>query len=187
MKYKLAIIFLVILAVAYSSYYFTKKVKRSFEIDACLDKGCGWNDKLVKCDCLDIQTQPTDYYWHTDYDTTKNTEFLVKGELMDSIKSSPIQLVEFLNNRESESKIEWIEITGDTANIKILNEEYLAERMGSTGAYCYLGETVFTLTEHDSIKYVNIQMEYGSHAGPGVYSRNDFKSLSGDLPVGKKN
>jgi len=178
MKYKLAIILLVILATAYSSYYITKKVKRYFQIDACLDQGCSWNTKLKKCDCIDFRTQPTNYYWHTEYDPIENTEFLVKGELMDSIGSSPFQLVEILNMRESECKIELKNITGDTANIKIINDEYLTERMGSTGAIGYIGETVFTLTEHDLIKFVNIQMEYGSHASPGVYSRNDFKGLT---------
>ncbi len=49
--------------------------------------------------------------------------------------------------------------------------------MGTTGAYCYLGETVFTLTENELIKYVEIEMDSGSHTSPGVYNRNDFKDL----------
>ncbi|WP_282125350.1 hypothetical protein [Marinifilum flexuosum] len=49
--------------------------------------------------------------------------------------------------------------------------------MGTTGAYCFLGETIFTLTELDSINKVSIEMEVGSHAGPGVYTKDDFYDL----------
>lgn len=178
MKHKLTIALLVIIITVPTSIYLTRKIKRSFQIDACLDKGCSWNYILEKCDCLDFWTNPTKFYWYSDYDPIKNKEFLVKGDSMNLIKLSPYQLVEILNTRKPECKIELIGITKDTIKIKIINDEYLSERMGSTGAFCYLGETVFTLTENDSINYVNIDMDYGSHASPGVYSRNDFKGLA---------
>jgi len=49
--------------------------------------------------------------------------------------------------------------------------------MGTTGTYCYPGETVFILTENDLNRLDKIEMDYGSHASPGVYSRVDFSDL----------
>jgi hypothetical protein len=49
--------------------------------------------------------------------------------------------------------------------------------MGSTGAICYIAETVFTLTENEAIRFVNIQMNEGSHAIPGTYDRQSFGDL----------
>ena len=131
-----------------------------------------------KSDSYNIDSLPlTDIHWHVVYDTILNKEYLVKGNLLDSISQSPVELIDILNRRESKCKIEYIDIKEDTISIRIIDEKYLTEQMGSTGAFCYLGETVFTLTEPDLIKFVRIEMEYGSHAGPGLFSRSDFKDL----------
>jgi len=58
-----------------------------------------------------------------------------------------------------------------------LNDEYLTEQIGTAGADCFMAETVYTLTENDLIHYVRFDMEYGSHAGPGLYSRKDFERM----------
>jgi hypothetical protein len=97
--------------------------------------------------------------------------------LVDSLGQSPNELIEILNKRDQQPKIEYIDIVSDTILIQIINDEFLTEQMGTTGAHCYLGETVFTLTENDLIRYVEIEMDYGSHASPGIYNRNDFKDL----------
>jgi hypothetical protein len=49
--------------------------------------------------------------------------------------------------------------------------------MGTSGADCYLAEKIFTLTENDLIKFVRIEMNYGSHASPGLYNRDNFKDI----------
>jgi len=181
MKYKLAIIILVIIAIAFTSYYFADKIKLFFQIDSCLDKGCAWDYEINECDCFNPYANPSKYYWHIEYDSISNKEFLEKGELIDSIDLSLKNYVETLNTRTQECKIEINSITQDTVIINILNDEYLSERMGSTGAFCWLGETVYTLTEIDSIIFVKIEMDYGSHASPGVYQRSDFQSLKKDI------
>ncbi len=53
----------------------------------------------------------------------------------------------------------------------------ITEEMGTSGADCYLAETIFTLTENDLIKFVRIEMNYGSHASPGLYNRDNFKDI----------
>jgi hypothetical protein len=107
----------------------------------------------------------------------QNREILIKGRLLDSLGQSPNELIEILNKRNRQPKIEYIDIISDTIIIQIINDGFLTEKMGTTGAYCYLGETVFTLTENDLIKFVKIEMDSGSHASPGIYNRNDFKDL----------
>ena len=154
-------------------------MKRFFQIDFCLDRGNRWNYELNKCENyyqINIKNL-TDFYWKADFDTVTNHEIIVKGRLVDSLGKSPIELINILNKRNVQPKIEYIDIQSDTIKIQIINDEFLTEQMGTTGAYCYLGETVFTLSENDLIKFVKIEMDSGSHASPGIYTRMDFKDL----------
>ena len=157
----------------------TKWINRFFQIDSCLERGGRWNYELNVCEeYYQINKENlSDFYWKSDYDTVNNKEFLIKGKLIDSLGQSPNELIEILNKRNQKPKIEYIDIISDTIIIQIINDEFLTEQMGTTGAYCYLGETVFTLTESDLIRFVKIEMDFGSHASPGTYERDDFKDL----------
>ena len=157
----------------------TKWIYRFFQIDSCLDRGGRWNYELNECEeYYQIKNENlADFYWKSDFDRVNNKEFLIKGRLIDSLGKTPNELIEILNKRNVQSKIEYLNIQSDTIKIQIVNDEFLTEQMGTTGAYCYLGETVFTLTENDLIKFVKVEMDSGSHASPGVYSRVDFADL----------
>jgi hypothetical protein len=160
-------------------FFVARYCTRFWEIDSCLDRGGRWNYQSNKCEGLyeiDI-TKLTNYYWSTDFDTLINREYLTKGKMLDSISQSPSELIEILNARKAKSKIEFKEFLKDTLIIQIFESEYLTEQMGTTGAHCYLGETIFTLTENPNIKFVRIEMEAGSHANPGIYSRRNFMDL----------
>ena len=173
------IIILLITGIIISLIFGIKWINRFFQIDSCLDSGGRWNYELNECEeYYDIKNENlSKFYWQSDYDTVKNKEILIKGKLINSLSKSPNELIEILNKRNPKPKIEYIGILSDTIQIRILNDEYLTEQMGTTGAYCYLGETVCTLTENELIKYVRIELDSGSHASPGVYNRNDFKDL----------
>jgi hypothetical protein len=175
-KVLIGTLILVIIIISILGTIWTRKF---FAIDSCLDSGGSWNYELKKCEkYYDFNSVIiADFYWHTEFDTTRNYEFLEKGKLLDSISQTPNVLIEILNRRTAKSKLEYIDQSSDTIRIRIIEDEFLGEQMGSTGAFCFLGETVFTLTENNSINYVNIEMNYGSHASPGIYSRNDFKEL----------
>jgi hypothetical protein len=176
---KKSIISVILIGIIIALIFGTIWMKRFFQIDACLDKGGRWNYELNKCEENNqIKNENlADFYWKSDYDTVTNKEFLQKGRLLDSLTQSPIELIEILNKRNNQPKIKYINIQSDTIIIQIINDEFLSEQMGSTGAYCYLGETVFTLTENELIGFVKIEMDTGSHANPGIYNRNDFKDL----------
>jgi len=153
-----------------------KRIIQFAQIDSCLDKGGKWNYDLKKCDCYLIDTiRIKDYYWNSDFDTISNREYLKRGKMLDSISKSPNELIEILNMRPSKCKIDYVEKKGDTLKIRILDDEYLTEQMGTSGADCYIAETIYTLTENDLIDFVRFEMDYGSHAGPGLYSRKDYK------------
>jgi hypothetical protein len=179
MKRKTISILILIVGIILILIYGINWTKRFFQIDSCLDKGGRWNYELNECEnYYDFDSETiTKLYWYSEFDTVKNYEILIKGELLDSIGQTPYELIEILNRRKSLSKIELIDFSKDTIRIRVLNDEYLTEQMGSAGAYGYLGETVFTLTENNLIEFVRIEMNYGSHASPGIYSRIDFKNL----------
>jgi spore germination protein GerM len=176
---KKLIIWLLIIGGVIALVLGTKWIDRFFEIDSCLDRGGRWNYELNECEeYYQINNDSlSDFYWKSDYDTINNKEFLIKGRLIDSLGKSPNKLIEVLNKRNVQPKIEYLDIQSDTIKIQIVNDEFLTEQMGTTGAYCYLGETVFTLTENDLIIFVKIEMDFGSHASPGIYTRMDFKDL----------
>lgn len=157
----------------------TIRIRNFFVIDKCIDSGGKWNDELNICEeKYDISEIPFEkLFWNAEYDTVGNYEYLRKGILLDSINFTPEDLIIVLNKRTPECKLELVQFSGDTVIVKVINDYYLTERMGSTGAFCYLGETIYTLTEHNSIGHVKLEFEFGSHASPGVYDRNDFKEL----------
>lgn len=173
------IIIIVTLGIILLSIFGINKIIRLFQIDSCLDKGGRWNYELNVCEIIEKNSSVpnTSFYWHTEFDTILNIEYLIRGNFLDSISHTPFELIEILNNRKPKCKIEYIDQNRDTIHIRIINDEILSEQMGSTGAFCYLGETVFTLTEIDLIEFVSIDMNYGSHASPGIYQRKEFKEL----------
>jgi len=115
--------------------------------------------------------------WQTDYDTILNREVLVKGSLIKTSLNSRQKLLDALNQRTVKCKLQFIRNTNDTIIIRVINDEVLTEQMGSSGARCYLAETIFTLTELQDVNYVQIKTVEGSHAMPGTYDRSDFKDL----------
>lgn len=177
MKKQLIILGILILGIAliFGAIY----IKRFFQIDSCLDSGGKWNYETKKCekyynlDSIEI----TKLYWHAVFDEKLNTEYMEKGEMLDSISKSPKELIDILNRRAAKCKIKYQGLLGDTIIIRIINDKFLTEQMGTTGADCYIAETIYTLTENDLIKFVRFEMDFGSHASPGLYSRNDYKEM----------
>lgn len=90
---------------------------------------------------------------------------------------SSAHLVELLNQNYPDIKIDLKKVSHDTIYVKIPDSRRLANELGNTGAQNYLAAATYTLTELKNIKFVNIEMEPGDHAEPGVYSRQDFKNL----------
>lgn len=90
---------------------------------------------------------------------------------------SSAHLVQLINQNFPDIKLDLLKVSNDTIYVKIPDSRKLTEEIGNTGAENYLAATTYTLTELKNIRFVNIQMEPGEHAEPGVYSREDFKNL----------
>jgi hypothetical protein len=70
--------------------------------------------------------------------------------------------------------LEKIKISGDTIYTIIKDSKYLTDGIGTTGAEVYLADVVLNLTEVPGIKYVNIDLEEGSHMQPGTWNKENF-------------
>jgi hypothetical protein len=91
--------------------------------------------------------------------------------------------VEFnrLNPRPGSPGIALVRVKDGTAYLRVVDGEQLTQRMGSTGAACYLAEATFTLTSLEEIDRVHVGFLEGDHANPGFYARPSFMGLF-DLP-----
>ena len=108
---------------------------------------------------------------------------LTRPKSFENTEMNPELLIDILNQRQAMSKIQFLKKHKDTVFIKIENGAYLSQQMGTTGAWNWLAETTFTLTELKGIENVNMEFEEGDHARPGNYTRERFKYIL--LNIGK--
>lgn len=94
---------------------------------------------------------------------------------LDTLSSQ--HLVQLINENFPDIHLDLVRVSHDTMYVKIPDSKKLTQGIGDTGAENYLASTTYTLTELQNIKFVNIAMEPGDHAEPGVYTRDDFKKL----------
>ncbi|HUZ60975.1 MAG TPA: hypothetical protein VMU83_19535 [Hanamia sp.] len=90
---------------------------------------------------------------------------------------SSTHLIQLINENFPDILLQFIRVSHDTIYVKIPDSRKLTQGIGDTGAENYLASATYTLTASQNIKFVNIIMEPGDHAEPGVYSREDFKRL----------
>lgn len=89
----------------------------------------------------------------------------------------PADLVDALNIKYPQIKLEWIKQDGNKAFVKIDDASYLTQQTGNDGAQAYLAEMTYALTELPGIRFVDIRFTQGDHAQPGVYHRQSFRGL----------
>lgn len=107
--------------------------------------------------------------------------------LMMEIKKNPdadmenlsyLDIVDALNYKYPQIKLEWLKQEDKTAYVKIEDADYLTRESGTEGARAYLAEVTFSLTEFPGIEAVDFSFKEGDHARPGVYKRVDFKGFN---------
>ncbi len=129
------------------------------------------------------------YIWHAETDAAGNSDTLVRGRKIHQIKNDLNKLVFALNKVVADFEaaraqgdgvktefplIKVRKIEQQTAFVRIENDQYLTESMGSSGAQDYLAEVTYTLTENPGIKSVDFAFNAGDHAMPGLYTRESF-------------
>lgn len=93
---------------------------------------------------------------------------------------SPPQLEEIifqLNNNYPRVGASFVKQEDGNVFIKLKNSEELTEKMGISGARCYLKSAVYSITSVDNVTSVTFDFNTGSHASSGNYGRNDFEPL----------
>lgn len=102
-------------------------------------------------------------------------------ELVEAMPNANVEkVIEQLNGRFQSSNqpiIEQSQIEADTVTITVTDDQQLGERMGSSGASCYLATVTYSLTSIPGVDYVWFDITEGSHAAPGRYGREDFSEL----------
>jgi spore germination protein GerM len=133
------------------------------------------------------------YVWYAETGSDGAAGSLVRGRHVDQIRKDVAKLVAAFNrsteeleagraqgdgNKADLPKLVLRAVEQQSANVEVLNDRYLAESMGSSGAQDYLAEATFTLTEHPGVKSVTFQFNGGDHAMPGTYSRENFPNYA---------
>ena len=86
--------------------------------------------------------------------------------------ASPKDLVTKLNKifKSSNSpEATLLKVEGETAYIKIYEDEKLTQRMGTFGAASYINSIIYTLYSVEAIKCIDFDFEEGDHAFPGTF------------------
>jgi len=109
-------------------------------------------------------------------DSTQLME-IKKNPDADIFNLEPLDMVDALNFKYPQIKLEWIKQEGNKVFIKIADASYLTSSSGTEGANAYMAEVTFSLTELQGINEVNFNFTEGDHARPGTYTREDFKNL----------
>lgn len=110
-------------------------------------------------------------------DSTQLME-IIKNPDADMTNLGPNDIIDAINYKYPQIKLEWIKQEGNKVFIKIADASYLTSSSGTEGANAYMAEVTFSLTELQGINEVNFNFTDGDHARPGTYTRKDFKNLN---------
>lgn len=99
----------------------------------------------------------------------------------DSVDTQDVgELVDAFNGRFAGSfnpELRLRSVDGSVARVGVSDDSQLGERMGSTGSEMYMASMTYTLTSLGRIDSVYLDIEGGSHARPGYYSRKTWVDL----------
>ena len=112
--------------------------------------------------------------WHID---DSNSLKLDKPVVAGIDTMSAQEIIQLINNNYDSIHLDYVKTSHDTIYVHIPNSEMLTENIGSSGAEMFMAATTFSLTELKGIHFVNYDFNEGAHASPGVYGREDFKSI----------
>jgi hypothetical protein len=116
---------------------------------------------------------------------TENKTIKRHTEIPDSA-FTVIRVINGLNEKYPNVHLQLLKLGHDTLYVSIPASEYLGEQMGSAGAEAWYADAVLNLAAVQGIKYVNIDLEEGSHAQPGVFSNEDYPGYRVDSTSIKK-
>lgn len=102
-----------------------------------------------------------------------NRDSLIRNEGVNP--SDADQIIQAINQKFGEKIVlDYIKTSLDTVYVRIADATQLNSQMGSTGAFGYLAEVTYSLTDIPTIHFVHFDFKEGDHAVPGVYSKETF-------------
>lgn len=110
-------------------------------------------------------------------DSTQMME-IRKNPDADMTNLGPTDIIDAINYKYPQIKLEWVKQEGNKAFVKIEDARYLTSGSGTEGAHAYIAEVTFSLTELEGINEVHFDFAEGDHARPGAYTREDFKNFN---------
>ena len=72
-------------------------------------------------------------------------------------------------------KLKLVKISADTIYLTVINDFYLTQSMGTTGAEDYIVKSAISLLEIEGINYVDYNFATGDHAYPGTFSKAGYQ------------
>lgn len=112
--------------------------------------------------------------WTVQIDGVTHELKIEKDPAANMANLEPVDIVDAINLKYPEIKLEWVKSEGSKAFVRIADASYLTQQSGSEGAQAYLAEVTYSLTEFKSITAVDFEFKEGDHAQPGVYKRTNF-------------
>lgn len=116
--------------------------------------------------------------WNVELNDSTQMMEIKKNKEASMFNLTPSDMVDAINLKYPQIKLEWIKQEGKRAIVKIEDANYLTRESGTEGATAYLAEATFSLTEFNGIEEVEFVFQEGDHAHPGVYTREKFKNFN---------
>ena len=149
---------------------------------------------IVACKCNSEQTDPSasdttlvipDTLLVFEVDTEART-FRRFTEVPDSAFTAQ-RIVNGLNQKYANVQLQLIKQSNDTLFVTVPNNEFLGEKMGSSGASSWFQDVILNLTSVPGVNYLNIDMQQRSHATPGTFKKDglirQYKEVKDSIPA----
>lgn len=158
-------IFLVAMVAAILSCNTKKSEKEISNADTTTINNLPADSSVVKTD--------SHYFWSSDYDPKQGLVMKRIRPASDDSLSAP-SIIQMLNDIYPEMQLHLNKVSHDSIFVKVGNNKYLTQQMGSSGPEAYFAEVTYNLTEIKGINFVDFKFKEGDHAAPATYSRTDF-------------
>jgi hypothetical protein len=116
--------------------------------------------------------------WTVELNDSSQMMEIKKNPEASMVNLTPKDMVDAINLKYSQVKLELVKQDGKRIYLKIENSNFLTRESGTEGASAYLAEVTFSFTEFKGIEEVEFVFQEGDHARPGVYTREDFKNFN---------
>ncbi len=118
-----------------------------------------------------------DVPWMAVYNDSTQMMELKKNSAADASNLNVLDILDALNIKYPQIKLEWVKQEGQKIVVKIADADYLTQRMGTTGSQSYLAEATYSLTEIKGISAVHFDFIEGDHARPETLTRESFRDF----------